>query len=184
MRSPETEGPGLAAVVGNVTRSGDCGLFSTWDEPFWTVTAGTQLEICLLGGFGRFCLSLGLCRLNAFGALGEEADFPTGLCFRNPELAPSWSGVVACTSQARLVLAVLCWNPPFSLPSAGPVTEFLPRASAVFLAPCECLPPVFLLLRFWQLPLLFPRDGCGIASGDICACNLLTQPRRRENSMV
>lgn len=84
-------------------------------------------------------------------------------------------------------------NPLFSFPSSGPVTVLLPRASrfsrrlhsiAVFLALCVCLPPIFLLLRFWQPLLLFPRDGCGIASGDICACDLLTQPRKRENSTL
>ena len=45
-------------------------------------------------------------------------------------------------------------------------------------------PAHFPAAALWQLPLLFPRDGCGIASGDICACNLLTPPRKRENSML
>lgn len=87
---------------------------------------------------------------------------------------------------------VFSWKPPFLLPLLWSSYSIAPQGLSIpsgcialqsFLL-CVCLPPIFLLLRFWQLLLLFPRDGCGIASGDICACDLLTQPRKRENSTL
>lgn len=123
----------------------------------------------------------------------KETNFPSGVCVFGIQSSPSpgvrW-GSVACTSQGRLVLPSFPLEAPppgwssYSTSPEGPCAVRWFLAPTVISALCERLPPISLLLRFWQLPLLFPRDGCGIASGDICACNLLTQPRRRENNMV
>lgn len=107
-----------------------------------------------------------------FGALGTQSR-AAAMCF--------W-GKVSVTQLST-------GKPLFCVPSCGPVT--VSRASRVSLPPARralqrsSLPPAhFPALSFWQLPPLVPRDGCGIASGDICACNLRTQPRRREGSML
>lgn len=114
--------------------------------------------------------------------MGRREWLHLGLCFRTQTQGET------CFS-GRLVLPSFLLEIPFS-PLHTPRSSYsiapqgfsIPSpwllSFAVFLlCVCVCLPPIFLLLRFWQLPLLFPRDGCGIASGDICACNLLTQPR-------
>lgn len=95
--------------------------------------------------------------------------------------------------SGRLLLPSFLLETPFSPSpplvqlqycSPGPLDSLAGCIALQSFLLCVCLPPIFLLLRFWQPLLLFPRDGCGIASGDICACDLLTQPRKRENSTL